>query len=167
MIFPQKTTKHFIILLIILNTAVASAGDSKSIPFEKLNLHTDWQLKSSFNYSIHKGLFQNEGELKKVWAYMINAWDEQSAFWKKRQANQPVMPTIDFEKYSVIWYADRGTNASFVTLDEVLEQADFLQAKVTLVYSDFGSSHLNLWTIPKTNKTVRFVENRESEKGGP
>jgi len=141
--------------------------EPKSVPFEKVNLHSDWRLKSSFNYSTYKGIFRNENELKKVFGSMVNAYDELQAFWEKKHEPQPVMPVIDFSKYSVIWYADRGSNASFTTLKEVLEYDDFIEARVTPFYSDFGSSHLNLWTIPKTDKDIRFVETKEYEQRGP
>ncbi|MBP9728195.1 MAG: hypothetical protein KBD27_02330 [Candidatus Moranbacteria bacterium] len=141
-------------------------SEPQPLIFEKVNLHSDWRLKSSFNYSTYKGIFRNENELKKVFGSMVNAYDEQQAFWEKKHEPQPVMPVIDFSKYSVIWYADRGSNASFTTLKKVLEYNDFIEAQVTPFYSDFGSSHLNLWTIPKTDKEIRFVETKEYEQGG-
>ena len=98
---------------------------------------------------------------------MVNAYDEQQAFWKKKHENQPIMPMIDFSKHSVIWYADRCSNASFTTMKEVLEYDNFIQAHVSPFYSDFGSSHLNLWTIQKTDKEIQFVETKEYEQGGP
>ena len=141
--------------------------EPKSVSFEKINLHSDWRLKSSFNYSTCKGVFRNENELKKVWGSIVNAYDELQAFWEKKHENQPIMPIIDFSKYSVIWYADRCNNASFTTMKNVLEFNDFIQAHVIPFHSDFGSSHLNLWTIPKTDKEIRFVETEEYEQRGP
>lgn len=148
----------------------SSAGGStidtfKEVSFEEVELHQDWALKKSFDYSTYRGVFYNEAELKQVWADMINVWDEHSGLPIKTNPNQPIMPIIDFEKYSVIWYADRGSRASFVTLNKVLERTDILEAHVALFYSDFGSSNLNLWTIPKTEKSVRFVESREYDRG--
>ena len=141
-------------------------SEPREVQFDKVNLHSDWRLKSSFNYSAYKGIFRNENELKKVFGSMVNAYDELQAFWEKKHEPQPVMPIIDFGKYSVIWYADRGSNASFTTLKEVLEYDDFIEARVIPFYSDFGSSHLNLWTIPKTDKEIRFVETKEYEQRG-
>jgi len=145
---------------------IASVGEPQSVSFKKVDLHSDWRLKSSYNYSTYKGTFQNENELKKVWGSMVNAYDELQAFWEKKNENQPVMPVISFNKNSVIWYADRGVSASFVTMDEVIEYDDFIEAHIVLFYSDFGSSHLNLWTIPKTDKPVQFIETREYEERG-
>ena len=142
-------------------------GEPKPVSFEKVSLHSDWRLKSSFNYSTCKGIFRNENELKRVWGSMVNAYDELQAFWEKKHENQPIMPIIDFPKYSVVWYADRCSDASFTTMKEVLEFNDFIQAHLIPFYSDFGSSHLNLWTIPKTDKEVRFVETKEYEQRGP
>lgn len=141
-------------------------NEPKPVSFEKINLHGDWRLKSSFNYSTCKGIFRNENELKKVWGSMVNAYDELQMFWEKKHENQPIMSIIDFSTYSVIWYADRCSNASFTTMKEVLEYNDFIQAHVVPFYSDFGSTHLNLWTILKTEKEVRFVETKEYEQRG-
>jgi len=142
-------------------------SEPRPVQFEKVNLHSDWWLKSSFNYSTCKGIFRNENEFKKVWGSMVNAYDDLQAFWEKKHENQPVMPIIDFSKHSVIWYADRCSNASFTTMKEALEYDDFIQAHVIPFYSDFGSSDLNLWTIPKTEKEIRFVETKEYEQRGP
>lgn len=151
----------------IITKISTSIGDHRSIAFEKIGLHSDWRLRKSFDYATHKGVFRSESALKQVWADMINAWDEQKFFWQRKHDNQPVMPTVDFSKKSVLWYGDRGGGASFVTMKKVLEFDDVIEAHLVLFHSDFGSSHLNLWTVPKTDKPVRFVETSEYEKRGP
>ena len=80
--------------------------------------------------------------------------------------NEPV-PEINFSKYSVIWYANRGSGASFVESIEVIGELDKVVTKIGVYYSDFGSSHLNLWKIPKTNKDVVFEESKKYETRGP
>lgn len=143
------------------------AGEPSEISFQKVDLHSDWRLKQSFDYSTYSGIFRTEAELQSAWRHMVNAYDEVSGLPFPKNPNQPVMPKVDFDKYSVIWYADRGSNASFVKMNKVVEYQNLVEAYLTLFYSDFGSSHLNLWTIPKTDKEIRFVETKEYEQGGP
>ena len=143
------------------------SGEPNKILFQEANLHADWRLKESYDYSIYSGIFRTEVELKNVWKYMVNAYDEVSGLPFPKNPNQPMMPQIDFDKYSVVWYADNGSNASFVTMNKVVEYQNLIEAHLTLFYSDFGSSHLNLWTIPKTDKKIRFVETKEYEQREP
>lgn len=141
-------------------------GQQKSVSFEKVNLHSDWGLRESFDYSTYKGVFNDETELKRVWGYMWNAIEETKA-WRRNTTpeNQPILPIIDFGKHSVIWYANRGSNASFVVMDKIVEFDNLIEAHITLHYSDFITSDLNLWTIPKTSKPVQFVERQEYDGG--
>ncbi|TSC75236.1 MAG: hypothetical protein G01um101430_559 [Parcubacteria group bacterium Gr01-1014_30] len=143
------------------------SGEPREISFQKVDLHTDWRLKKSYDYSIYRGIFRTEAELKNIWKYMVNAYDEVSGLPFPKNPNQPVMSEVDFDKYSVVWYADRGSNASFVTMKKMVEYQNLIEAHLALFYSDFGSSHLNLWTIPKTEKEIRFVETKEYEQRGP
>ena len=142
-------------------------GEPNNISFQKVDLHADWRLKQSYDYSTHRGIFHTEADLKKVWKYMVNAYDEVSGLPFPKNLNQPpVMPEIDFDKYFVVWYTNGGSGASFVTMNKVVEYQNLIEAHLTLFYSDFGSSHLNLWTIPKTEKGIRFVETKEYEQRG-
>ena len=139
------------------------AASGTALPVQPVKLDDAWRLGFSFTCSPCYGVFRTAAELERVWASMVNAWDEHRGFRGPRERNQPIMPTIDFERSSVLWYADFAGSASWTTLQDVVEYPDALQADVTLFHSDFGSRHLNLWTIPKTAKPVRFVEQHEYE----
>jgi hypothetical protein len=136
------------------------AASSTEVPFQTIGFNSAWQLDSSYNYSQYRGIFYTQAELKNVWKYMANAYGSGSA--AQSQGGEPVMPQIDFSKYSVIWYAVRGSNASAVTVNKVVETTDTIEVYATLLYSDYGSNGLNLWTVPKTDKPVRFIETPES-----
>jgi len=135
-------------------------GEPEVVPFQEIELHEDWILGDSFDYSKYKGIFHNEKEFKDVWTHIVNAWKE-LGYSNDKAKNNPVMPVIDFNKYSVIWYANRGSGASFVTINEILDFKDVVQVNITLVHSDYLTRVLNLWTIPKTEKSVNFAEETE------
>src|SRR3989338_2757013 len=107
-------------------------GIPKIVPFREVELHEDWGLGDSFDYSVYKGIFRDEKELKDVWVHMVNAWKE-SGYSGDRAKNLPVMPIIDFNEYSVIWYANYGSGTSLVIMNEILEFKDIVQINITLV----------------------------------
>jgi|TARA_Y100000310_G_scaffold90331_1_gene87612 hypothetical protein len=139
-----------------------------SINFENIELNPDWRLKQSFDYSRYggMGIFHNDKEFDKIFSHMINAYKEVGSKGE-RAKKEPVKPIINFDEYSVIWYADRISQASFSGLSNVLECEGVIVANMTLFYSDFGSSHLNLWKIKKINKKINFIENKIYEERGP
>jgi len=140
---------------------------SETLSLEEITLHPDWRLGRSFDYSRYHGILHTELELSELWTHMVNAWDEHYGFQKAKRENQPVTPHVDFDTQSVIWYADRGSNASFVRASKAVEYEDLIEVHITIYHSDFGSSRLNLWTIPKTNKAIRFVETHEYDERAP
>ena len=143
---------------------VVPEGEAKKVQFEKIELHNDWRLTLSHIFSPCKGVLRREDELKEIWEFMINVYNELQAPWEKKNENQPVMPVINFSKHSVIWYADQCGNASFTNMKEVIEYDNYIQAQVVSFHSDFGSSNLNLWIIPKTDKEIRFIETKKYEQ---
>lgn len=145
-------------------TALNSQTNTKPIEFEIIKIDSEWRLKSNYNYSTYKGIINSESDFSKLWNSMINVYDELRG---EINPNRPIIPTVDFNNYSVIWYADKGKNASFSTATEMIEYDDHIEIHITNFYSDFGSSHLNLWKIPKTTKPVKFIEESKYEERGP
>ena len=126
------------------------------VSFQEIGLHKDWRLGDSFDYPTDRGIFRNERELKEVWAHMVNAWKE-LGYSGDRAENPPVMPVIDFNNYYVIWYSSYDSGA-FVRINEIFEFEDSVQVNMTLIKSDIIIRDLNLWTMPKSEKNVHFVE---------
>jgi len=139
--------------------ATSTLSRSGLVVFERIDFAKTPLLGRSFGSSECNGVFRNIDELKEVWRYVENTNDGLD-----RIGNVP-LPMIDFSKYSVIWYSDRCIGNTATTLEKVSEFEDFIEARVMLFYSDYGSSKLNLWIIPKTDKKVRFVEEKQVDTG--
>jgi len=135
-----------------------------SIDYEKIELNEDWGLETFFNYTKYggKGIFYNEQEFDEIFSHTVNGYKE-SGGSGKRAENEPIKPTIDFGKYSVIWYSDRYSYASQSELTGVTECENVIFANMKVIYSDYGSSRLRLWKIPKTNKSITFIEEKRCD----
>jgi len=101
------------------------------------------------------GIIQSQKELNKVWSKLYDVYSKNNVL---ANTNDAPVPQVDFSKNSVIWYADRGSGASFVKSIDVYEEAESITITFGLFYSDFGSSHLNLWKVPRISKIVILKE---------
>ncbi len=127
------------------------AGTPRSLAFQRVELPENWGFWQDFDFSTHyRGIIRSEAELAALWSFMVN-YDDPA------RANPPI-PLVDFAEHSLIWYAEVGSFAFFVDLDEVLEFENVIEAHVTLHRTDFAENHLHLWNISLTDKPVRFVE---------
>jgi hypothetical protein len=70
------------------------------------------RLNDFFDYSLFRGVFRNEQELKEIWKYVTDKIYDKNL----KQFVQPILPVVDFSKYSVVWYADYGSKASVVEM---------------------------------------------------
>ena len=154
-------------------TAAAEMDDSiktgtpHHIEVDKIEVDPDLRLKDRFDYSTYCGIIRSQRELNTLWSQLINI---QSDFYHKLTSRIPESPQVDFSKHMVLWFADRGVNASFVESLEIVEngETNSFKAIIHVFHSDFGSSHLNLWKIPKTRKEIIIqVEHKYEEHRGP
>ncbi|HXX58020.1 MAG TPA: hypothetical protein VEI96_08485 [Thermodesulfovibrionales bacterium] len=171
----MKNNKLLSSLLLILLcsplTAVAEIDSIKTgaphhIEVDKIEIDPDLRLKDRFDYSTYCGIIHSQRELNTLWSQLINIQDD---FYHKFTSHIPKPPPVDFSKHLVIWFADRGVNASFVESLEITdnEGTNSLKAIIHVFHSDFGSSHLNLWKIPKTSKEIIIqVEHKYEERRG-
>ncbi len=170
----NKLLSSLILLILFSNvTAIAEirdpvkTGAPHDIKAKKIEIDPDLRLKDRFDYSTYCGIIRSQRELDALWSQLINIQDK---FYHILTSHIPKSPQIDFNNSMVLWFADRGVNASFVeslTITES-EETNALKASIHVFHSDFGSSHLNLWEIPKTSKEIIIqVEHRYEKSGGP
>jgi len=169
----MKKTKLLssIILLFLFSslTVVAEIDDSKKIGIprhikaEKVEINADLRLKDKFDYSTYCGVVHSQIELNRLWSQLINI---QRKFYQLN-ARVPKPPQVDFSKHMVLWFAERGVHASFVQSLEITEneEKNSLNVIVYVFHSDFGSSNLNLWKIPKTDKEIIFKVEHKYDRG--
>jgi hypothetical protein len=171
----NKLLSSLIFLFLCSNlTAVAEIDDSIKIGtphYEKaavkIEIDPDLRLKDSFDYSTYCGIIRSQRELNTLWSQLINI---QNDFYHKLTSRIPESPQVDFSKHMVLWFADRGVNASFVESLEIAknEETNSFKAIIHVFHSDFGSSRLNLWKIPKISKEIIIqVEHKYEEHRGP
>ena len=169
----SKLLTSFLLLFLCSNlTAVAETDDSiktgtpQHITADKIEIDPDLRLKDRFDYSTYCGIIRSQRELNTLWSQLINIQDD---FYHKLISHIPKSPQVDFSKHMVIWFADRGVNASFAESLEITENegANSLNAIIHVFHSDFGSSRLNLWNIPKTSKEIIIqVKHKYEERRG-
>jgi hypothetical protein len=143
------------------------AGNPKPVLKEKIEFPKSSQFSGSPLVRLrdgsrftHMGLIQSREELKEIWADLTNI---ENAFF----GMIPPVPDIDFEKYSVLWFTLQGYGGSGVKVSDILEYENAILMKASVFYSDFGSSDLLLWKIPKTVKPILIQEAHAYERGGP
>jgi hypothetical protein len=130
-------------------------GKATGIAPVQIKIDSDLRLKDGFDYSTYYGVFRSQEGLNEIWKNMINV---QKEVFLKKEIVVPLPPRVDFGESIVLWFADRGAQASFVKSMMVLksDQRNTLTALVEVFHSDFGSSRLNLWRIPRTDKSIVF-----------
>jgi hypothetical protein len=163
-----KMHKIFLLILLIWMTAGATinAQEVKNLNIEKINISSDLRLEGRFDYTIYYGVLQSQKELDDIWAHLVsikNDAHEWNRWLPMVKGDVPSPPRIDFEQYSVVWYATEGKGVSFVDTIEARDYPDKIMVKVTAVHSDYLTNELNLWKIPKVNKTVLFEEKFRSD----
>ena len=78
----------------------------------------------------------------------------------------PEAPVIDFSSYTVLWYADKGSNASFVELQSLAKNKEGgVSAEILVFHSDFGSRRLNLWRLQKSAGPLQVEEKPQYDRG--
>jgi len=158
------------IILLALLPAMLFAQTGKAVVPEIIEIPDNLRVRYGFDYTQYYGVLNSQKELNQIWRNLINIQDEIAEFnrwlpWVKGKV--PPAPEIDFEQHSVIWYTNKGSGASFVESIKVFEEQQNVRVKIGLFYSDFGSSHLNLWRVSKINKEVIFEESKHFETRGP
>ena len=125
------------------------------LPFK--NVQADTRLKDSFPYSElgHSGVINQQAELLSL-SIFVFTYDAEYKIIQN--------PTLFDPTATLIWYADKGVNASFSSMTKVLEYENLIEVYITSFHSDFGSNAINFWQIPKTDKPARFVEDSYFEE---
>jgi len=121
------------------------------------------RLGRTFDYELYFGTFLSREELDWVWGYLENVEAEGNPLTR---GEVPDPPEIDFENEMLLWFADRGASASFVSaiaLDALPPET--LRVRVTAFHSDFGSRRINLWRVPRYEGPVEFEIEHEYEDG--
>jgi len=149
-----------VLCLIFSFQAILSAQNEEVILIEKIDILDKLRIRDGFVRKKYYGVIQNQKELKKIWSKLYDVYNDLNIIIN---TNDAPVPQIDFNNYSVIWYANRGSGASFVNSIDVIEDSDQVVVKIGIFYSDFGSSHLNLWKVPKITKEVIFEEIKQFE----
>lgn len=144
--------------------AADASADSKEITLEKIQVDRNLRRDKKFDYSTYFGVIHSQEELEEIWSRMIKA-DDNTFFLSG--LGVPSSPKVDFGKYQVLWFADRGANASFVESAELTEDpaTGSLTATIQVWHSDFGSRKLNLWQTPRTRKKITFHETHHYDRG--
>jgi len=149
-------------------TAVHSAPPSagvESLPFEAVNVPPELGLRPLPEEEVHySGIARTRARFLELWNLQENVMSD---FPRLLNWLIPDPPDIDFNRYSVLWFSNRGERASFVELEKIVhaEEGDALEAHIKVVYSDFASKKLNLWRIPKTHRPVVFKEHPVYDRG--
>jgi len=162
------------VMIILLPSAAFSDVDDSikigaphHIKAEKIEIDQNLRLKDRFDYSTYFGVIRSQRELNTLWSQLINI---QNDFFHNLISRIPEAPQVDFSKNMILWFADRGANASFVESLEIIEheETNSYKAIIHVFHSDFGSSRLNLWKIPTTRKEIIIqVEHKYEEHRGP
>jgi|GEM_PF-4564965 len=144
----------------------ATGASLEKVPVEEIAGDTDLRIKEGFDYSEYYGVIRSEAEFERFWANVI---DIRSGFLKRLFGAPPERPEVDFNRYTVIWFAHRGANASFVRSIGAVRAGDGgrLSVTVTAYHSDFGSDGFDLWKIPRTDGEIVFSVVHEYEERGP
>ena len=142
------------------------AVEPDSFVAEKIPIADDLRLNDRFDYSTYWGTIRSQKELDKIWSGLVNI---QKTFYHKPGAIVPPAPQVDFSTNMVLWFAERGVNASFVESVALSpdKTSNTLNVLVTVFHSDFGSSHLNLWKIPRTKYNIVLKVKHKYETRGP
>ena len=133
---------------------------------EKISIADDLRLNDRFDYSTYWGTIRSQKELDKIWSGLVNI---KKTFYSKPGAIVPPAPQVDFSTNMVLWFAERGVNASFVESVALSpdKTSSTLNVLVTVFHSDFGSSNLNLWKIPMTKYNIVLKVKHKYETRGP
>jgi len=136
---------------------------AERIAIEIVSIDVNLRLEKNFDYSKYFGVISSNEELEDVWSHMVKKGD--SIFFPRVGVSPP--PEIDFNIYQVLWFANRGANASYIESVDLVEdtESDTLTAKVKVWHSDFGSRELNLWKIPRVSKKIIFQETHLYDRG--
>jgi len=137
---------------------------SSGTALEKIKFDRNLRLDKRFDTSTYFGVIDSREELQEIWSHMIQA-DDNTFFFPG--VGVPPPPKVDFGKYQALWFADRGAHASFVESAKLVEdpKTGSLTAVIKVWHSDFGSSKLNLWQIPRTQKKITFRETHHYDRG--
>ncbi|MCF8721496.1 hypothetical protein [Nitrospina gracilis] len=158
-ILAQRLKGFALVLLglaLLCNAPAAFAANTESLPFQSINVPPELGLRPLPEDDVHyKGVLYTRESFLELWELQENVMSD---FPRLLNWLIPEPPPIDFTRHTVLWFSNRGAGASFVELERVVvsEEGDALEAHLKVVYSDFVSKKLNLWTIPKTHRPVVF-----------
>ncbi|MGV7220385.1 MAG: hypothetical protein ACQ9MH_02520 [Nitrospinales bacterium] len=136
---------------------------AERISIERVSIDANLHLEESFDYSTYFGVINSPEGLRKIWSHIVK--NENTLFFPNAGVSPP--PKIDFNNYRVLWFADRGANASFIESVDLVEdiKSGSLTAKIKVWHSDFGSRKLNLWKIKNKSKKIIFYEIHNYDEG--
>jgi len=136
---------------------------SQAVTAQPLNVPPELGLRALPDEDVkYYGVLQNQDQLDALWELQENIMNDLPSLlsWMI-----PDSPEVDFQQNTVLWYSNRGARASFVEIKKVVETEHSLTVHIEVTHSDFGSSRLNLWRIPKTDKPVMFKETHFYNQG--
>jgi hypothetical protein len=133
-----------------------------------ITIGLDLRLKRSFDYAEYYGVLRSQGELNALWKQLVTVDDASDLGVPFLGGDVPDPPSIQFTTNSVLWFADRGAKASFVSSLELKPALpDTVKVMVTVFHSDFGSRRLNLWSMPRFDGPVIFEVRHVYEERSP
>jgi hypothetical protein len=160
-----------IVCLVLFGLAISAvptnpAQGASPVIVEKIEIDRDLRLTKKFDYSTYYGAISSQEELSELWSKLVNTKRD---FEILGRLEVPPPPSVDFDTHAVLWFADRGADASFVESLTIEPDAtgSSLKAIITVFHSDFGSRRLNLWKIPRLEKKIEFEVKHKYESRGP
>lgn len=127
-------------------------AEQSTVTAEMIPVPMHMQVKEEFIRDTYRGIIQSQLEFARLWEQLENS-------------DSALMPDIDFNKYSLIWFVPIGARASSVQSIVIVKQPQRTVIKVDLIQSDYFSHALFLWRVPKIEKNVVFEESKELDGG--
>lgn len=131
-------------------TTAEPQGEPRAILFERIGYYEDWYLDGGGGDLEGRGVLNSESELSRL-------WDDLHTF-ASTESDKPQMPSIDFQRYVVLWYDVREVFAISAEMNSVLEFENLIEVHLTISTTDYNNNDLYLWIIPRTGKDIRLVE---------
>jgi len=122
---------------------------------EKIPVDDDLNLSGWSKDEAYFGMISSQGELDRLWSRQVDA---NKPYASRLGIGLPDSPRVDFGKYSVIWFSDRGAGSSGVESVLVAAYEADRTVFVTFVANHFGaaSNRLELWKVPLTGYRPEF-----------
>ena len=96
-----------------------NVSDNNVIIPVRIEITDKLRIRDGFVKKKYYGVIQNQKELNRIWSELYDVDNDLNIIFN---TNDAPAPQIDFNNYSVIWYANRGSGASFVDSIEVFKE---------------------------------------------